>query len=201
MFQFEEKYILKNKMVEITPLEKFHESELFKISNTKEIWEHFTENGFGKENFTTYISNAINNRKKHLEYPFIIKDLRINKIAGMTRIYAIDNNLKNVKIGHTWIGKNFQGTGLNKNCKFLLFEFLFEKMHMERIGFGASSKNIKSIKAMESVGCIQEGKLRSFLPPLSKSSERLDIVLLSILKNEWLTKTKNELQQKLKRYS
>ncbi len=199
MLQFEREYTLKNDKVEIIPLEKSHEPALLKVSNNAAIWEYFTENGFGKENFTKYIDRAITNRKQHLEYPFVIKDLRRQQIAGMTRIYAIDNKLKNVKVGHTWIGEAFQGTGLNKNCKFLLFEFLFEQLNMERIGFGANAKNTKSIKAMESVGCTQEGRLRAFLPT-ANVAERIDVVLLSILKKEWETAVKTELKQKLATY-
>ena len=150
MFQFEKDYILENGIAEISPLKPSHEVDLFNVSNDIEIWEHFTENGLGKENFTKYIKRTIEKRNQHLEYPMVIKDLRNNQIAGMTRIYEINNELRNVKIGHTWLGKEFQGTGLNKSCKFLLFEFLFETINMERIGFGASSRNKKSINAFPS---------------------------------------------------
>lgn len=200
MFQFEKEYLLKNEIVEISPLKPSHEVELFKVSNDVEIWEHFTENGLGKENFTKYIKSTIEKRNQHLEYPMVITDLRTNQIAGMTRIYEVSNELRNVKIGHTWLGKEFQGTGLNKSCKYLLFEFLFEIVNMERIGFGASSRNQKSINALQSVGCEIEGELRSFLP-LKYSNERVNIVLLSILKKDWLNTTKNELQSKIKVYS
>lgn len=196
MFNFKKEYILKNEVVELHPLSIIHKKLLFEASNDIEIWTHFEENGYGNKNFKEYINRAIQKRKNKEEYPFVIKDLRTNQYAGMTRIYAVNNNLKNVKIGHTWIGKQFQGTGLNKNCKYLLFEFLFEQLGMERIGFGASAENIHSIKAMESVGCIQEGKLRHFLPS-ANSTARVDIVLLSILKKEWLTKVREELKQKI----
>ena len=202
MFQFEKEYNLKNEMIELIPLNEKHESELFNISNNRKIWEHFTENGFGKKNFKIYIRNAILKREDKIEYPFVIKDLRINKIAGMTRLYDVSNSLKNIKIGHTWIGENFQGTGLNKTCKFLLFEFIFEKLKFERIGFGASELNIKSIKAMKSVGCKIEGEFRGYLPSESANKfKRINIVLLSILRNEWETKVKNELKHKLKAYA
>lgn len=196
MFDFKKDYILKNAIVALRPLLKTDEKLLFEASNDIEIWTHFEENGFGQKNFHQYINRAIQNKEKGQEYPFLIKDLRTNQYAGMTRIYAVNNDLKNVKIGHTWIGKPFQGTDLNKNCKYLLFEFLFEQLGMERIGFGASAENIHSIKAMESVGCMQEGRLRSFLPS-STTDERVDIVLLSILKSEWLTKVKRELKSKI----
>lgn len=198
MFSFNKDYILRNDTVELSPLLKKHEEALFVQANDAEIWRHFEENGLGKDNFERYIDKALAKREKNEEYPFIIKDLRNDTYAGITRLYALNESLKNVKIGHTWIGKQFQGTGLNKNCKFLLFEFLFEKLKIERVGFGASEKNIRSIRAMESIGCKQEGRLRSFLPD-SATGERLDIVLLSILKQEWMGRVKQELGAALNR--
>lgn len=153
MFHFTEDYQLSNKKVALSPLAAEHFAPLFREADNEQIWKYFLENGLGKENFKVYFDQAIDNRKKGKEYPLVIKDKTRNAIAGMTRIYEVNNRLKIVKIGHTWIGKRFQGTGLNKNGKYLLFEFLFEEMGMERIGFGASAENIVSINALKSVGC------------------------------------------------
>jgi len=102
-----------------------------------------------------------------------------------------------LKIGHTWIGRTFHKTGLNQNCKFLLFEFVFDQLKMNRIGFGASAENINRIKAMEGVGCQYEGKLRNFLPTVDGHG-RTDIVLMSIIKADWQTKVKEALSNKIK---
>lgn len=90
----------------------------------------------------------------------------------------------------------FRGLGINKNAKYLLFGFLFDQLNRQRIGFGASAENTVSIHAMKSVGCQLEGRLRSFLPQ-APTKKRVDIVLLSILKEEWQTKVKEELYNKL----
>ncbi|MEM6342280.1 MAG: GNAT family protein [Bacteroidota bacterium] len=199
MFEFDKDYFLKNARVELSPLTTLHEAQLFAVSNEAEIWQHFEEQGYGRDNFARYIKRALRARGQKTEYTFVIKDLNRDQYAGMTRIYAVNNEHKNVKIGHTWIGTKFQATGLNKNCKYLLFEFLFETLQVERIGFGASAENINSIKAMESVGCKQEGRLRSFLPS-ADGTKRVDIVLLSILKHEWEDNAKIRLQQQLATY-
>lgn len=196
MFSFSQDYVLKNNIAALSPLEPRHEDLLFEASHDGEIWRHFEEDGYGRENFRSYIQRALQQRDKREEYPFVIKDLRTNQYAGMTRIYAVNNDLRNVKIGHTWIGQAFQGTGLNKNCKYLLFSLLFDELNMARIGFGASAQNTHSIKAMESIGCVQEGRLRSFLPD-PETGTRVDIVLLSILKGEWEAGAKRALRQKI----
>ena len=73
---------------------------------------------------------------------------------------------------------------MNQQCKYLLFEFAFKEMRMERIGFGVHEENIISCKALEKIGCQQEGTLRSFLPKVD-SDGRADLLLFSILKKEW----------------
>lgn len=196
MIDFEKNYSLKNDIVELIPLDPMHLEKLYVQSDHSDIWKYFTEDGYGRDNFENYILRAINNRREKKEYPFTIKDLRTNEIAGMTRIYNVNNEFKSLKIGHTWIGKTFQGTLLNKNTKYILFEFLFDKLGVERIGFGASAKNIKSINALESVGCQKEGVLRSFLPA-KNANTRIDVALLSILKNDWTDFVKTELGQKI----
>lgn len=195
MFDFKQKYVLENERALLSPLELSHKETLFLQSNDETIWTHFTEKGFGKGNFEHYFQNALLQQERGEQYCFAIQDRKSNEIAGMTRVYNVNNLFGNCKIGHTWLGKRFQGSGLNKNCKYLLFEFLFDQLGMKRIGFGASAENIKSIKAMESVGCKQEGKLRSFLP--GDSGARIDVVLLSLLNEEWKSHIKHALSKRL----
>ena len=95
-------------------------------------------------------------------------------------------------LGFTWYGKSFQGTGLNKACKYLLLDFAFDQLLYERIEFRADLNNKRSINAMKSIGCKEEGILRSesFRP----DGSRRDSIVLSILKSEW----ESELRGKLK---
>jgi len=94
MFQFNKEHTLKNEIAELFPLKKEHTAELFEASNDKEIWEHFTENGFGNDKFEMYIERALKMRNPNVEYPLVIRDIRNDKIAGLTRMYAIDNELR-----------------------------------------------------------------------------------------------------------
>ena len=189
-------YILEDKQVKLSPLKMQHVESLIDISNESDLWTYFIEKGNGIENLTKYVESAINNRKLNKEYPFVIFDKIKKEYVGTTRFYDYLNELKCIKLGHTWIGEKFRGTGLNKHCKFLLFEFAFEKLRLERVGFGVHIENRISIAAMRSVGCKKEGLLRNFIPSLD-SKARADVMLLSILKNEWLKKVKIELKNKL----
>ncbi len=197
MLDFSNDYVLENDVVRLTPLHLEHVEELYKLSNDPNIWTYLIEKGKDKNELFTYISEAVSNRKNKKEYPFVIYDKIKNAYAGTTRFYDYSEVLKVIKLGHTWYGKDFRGTHVNKNCKYLLLVFAFEELQVERVGFGVHKENEISIAAMKSIGCKQEGILRNFIPSLDGKG-RTDIMLLSIIKSEWKTIVKSELLQKLK---
>ncbi len=163
--------------------------------NEPEIWQFGSQTCAGLQNLKTYIEIAHAN-KKGSEYPFIVFDKTKNEYAGSTRFYDINLINRSLQLGYTWYGNKFQGTKLNKNCKFLLLEFCFETLNLERVEFRADNNNVKSIAAMKSIGCIEEGVLRNHLPKLD-STERRNTIVLSILKNEWFETIKDNLKLRL----
>jgi RimJ/RimL family protein N-acetyltransferase len=199
-FNFKENYILENEIVRLRPLEASDFDLLLEYSvNEPDIWSFNSNGANGAENLKKYIANAIKQREDGREYPFIIFDKISGKYVGSTRFYAIFLEVKTLEIGYTWYGKKHQGTGINKNCKYLLLEFAFEKLQMERVAFAANSKNERSINAMKSIGCVVEGILRNC--STDANGERIDAVKLSIIKNEWFENVKNKLETKLTNYA
>jgi N-acetyltransferase len=195
-FSFKENYILEDDFVKLSPLKIEHVKDLVRISNEADIWKYSFEKGKGNKNLTKYIQLAIDKRKAEKDYPFAVFDKIKNQFAGSTRYCEIVTGLKAIRLGYTWYGKEFRGTGLNKHCKYLMFEFAFEKMGAERIGLAAYVENKISIAAMESVGCKKEGILRGIFPA-TNGIGRTDAVMLSILKNEWFDNVKFGLKNKL----
>ncbi len=193
---FSKSYCLENNRVRLVPLERKHLNFLSPIAKESDLWTFFIGRSNGENNFSEYIRDAIESRNQQKEYPFAVYDKMQNAYAGSTRLFDFNNELKSIRLGFTWYGKAFRGSGLNKNCKYLLFEFLFEKLNLIRVGLGAHAENKTSIYAMESVGCKKEGELRDFFPPIHKS-ERANAVMMSLLKTEWHSGVKNELKHKL----
>ena len=139
---------------------------------------------------------ALDARAEGKEYPFIVFDKRTNEYAGSTRFYDINIAYQTIQLGYTWYGKNFQGTELNKHCKYLLLGFAFEDAGMERVEFRADNNNARSIAAMKSIGCKVDGVLRANMP--KREGGRRDSIVLSILKEEWFGGIKKRLRGKLK---
>ncbi|ANI88176.1 GCN5 family acetyltransferase [Arachidicoccus ginsenosidimutans] len=196
-FDFNKDYVLEDKRVLLRPLKVTDDEHLRVFSlNEPELWKYSPINAgaAGEENLKKYVDMAILSRENKIHYPFVVFDKAKNEYAGSTRFYDISFLHKSTSIGSTWYGKNFQGTGLNKHCKYLLLQFAFEEMEMERVQFEADNTNEKSIAAMKSIGCVVEGVLRSH-----KTMEhgRRDTIVLSILKDEWFGHVKENLRKKL----
>ena len=67
---------------------------------------------------------------------------------------------KVLEIGATWIGREFQGSGLNKNMKFLMLQYAFETLNFEKVEFRIDECNIRFRKAVEKIGATLEGILK-----------------------------------------
>ncbi|UYW02577.1 GNAT family N-acetyltransferase [Flavobacterium agricola] len=189
-------YILENDFVKLIPLQENHFHDLLYFTeNEPEIWEYTMVKANTPDNLKKYISAAIEARIKQQEYAFIVYDKMQNKFAGATRFCDINLGLQKMQMGYTWYGKHHQGTGINKHCKYLLLDFCFETMHMERLEFRCYTENERSINALKSIGCTIEGVIRS--NAIAPNGLRRDSMVLSILKHEWHFNVKTMLQNKL----
>lgn len=196
LLRFSENIVLENERALLRPLELSDVGHLLHFSlNEPEIWKYSMVQASGKDQLVKYLQQALDARKAGKEYAFVVFDKSTQKYAGSTRLYDIQLPNKTLQLGYTWYGKNYQGTGLNKHCKFLLLDFVFTKLEMERVEFRADRLNARSIAAMKAIGCTVEGVLRSSGPTVDGG--RRDSIVLSILKHEWTERLRVELQNKL----
>jgi len=196
LIDFSVEYLLENERVLLRPLRTNHYDHLIRFSKEQpELWKYSLITAAGSDNLINYMQIAEKGRNEQKEYPFIVFDKKTNQYAGSTRFYDIQPDFKTLQLGYTWYGKEFQGTGLNKNCKYLLLEFAFEKWQMERVEFRADNENVISIAAMKSIGCKVDGVLRSNMP--KRDVSRRDSIVLSILKPEWEGNIKEILSRKI----
>ena len=195
-FDLSKEYILEDDVVLLRPLRADDYEHLLPFAlNEPEIWKFSLFPAAGEEGLKSYIDTALASKAAGTEYPFIIFDKRTGKYAGSTRFYDIQLNNRSLQLGYTWYGKAFQGTGLNKHCKLLLLQLAFDEFNLLRVEFRADNNNAKSIAAMKSIGCTEEGVLRSHV--VTSTGARRNSIILSILKDEWDAGIKEKLIQKI----
>jgi N-acetyltransferase len=197
-FDFDKAYILEDERVLLRPLKREDSINLQYFSlNEPDLWKFSLQSAAGNENLEKYIDIALNAKQTQKEYPFIVFDKKYGEYAGSTRFYDILPGFQTLQLGYTWYGKKFQGSGLNKHCKFLLFRFAFEELGVERLELRADNDNKRSIAAMKSIGCKVDGVLRANMPKPEGQDGRRDSIVLSVLKEEWFGEVKDLLQSQL----
>ncbi|MEN2402357.1 GNAT family protein [Flavobacterium sp. MC2016-06] len=175
--------ILENEKVLLIPFESERNIELKSIIFDDEIWKYMGMYVRNDIDFENYINSTLKQKADGICYPFLIIDKATNKVAGSTRYGYLNLSSQKCEIGWTWYAKEFQGTGLNKACKFELLNFGFENIQFKRIQFSADLENERSQRAIENLGALKEGLFRNnYIDSEGKSK---DDVYYSIISEEW----------------
>ncbi|MCP2027923.1 RimJ/RimL family protein N-acetyltransferase [Flavobacterium sp. HSC-32F16] len=181
--------ILENEKVILIPFESERNIELQEIIFDDEIWKYMGMYVRNDADFENYIQNTLQQKDDGICYPFLIIDKTSNKVAGSTRYGYLNHTSQKCEIGWTWYGKEFQGTGLNKACKYELLNFGFENIQFKRIQFSADLENLRSQRAIENLGALKEGVFRNNYVDSDGNSK--DDVYYSIILEEWQNTKRN----------
>ena len=121
--------------------------ELYLVASNPAIWEQHPENDrWKKENFSIFFKNGLQN-----EFGFLlIIDKNTNQIIGSTRFYSYDKIDKAIRIGFTFISKDFWGTSTNFEVKKMMLSYTFK--YLDKVYFDIGTNNFRSRKAVEKLG-------------------------------------------------
>lgn len=178
-----QKLELENDRVLLVPFENLRNKDLAEIIFDDTIWQFMGMYVRNQSDFENYILNTLKDKENGICYPFLIIDKKSGKVAGSTRYGNINKASCKCEIGWTWYGKEYQGTGLNKACKYELLKFGFENIGFKRIQFSADQENSRSQKAIEKLGAVKEGVFRNnYVDSTGKSKND---VYYSIISEDW----------------
>jgi RimJ/RimL family protein N-acetyltransferase len=106
-----------------------------------------------------------------------------NRVLGSTRLFDLSDANRSVEIGWTWLTPAVWRTRVNTECKMLLLTHAFETMGAIRVQLKTDSRNVRSREAIERIGGVFEGILRSHR--IMPDGYLRDSVYYSILDKEW----------------
>ena len=175
--------ILENSRVKLTLLDLSNYKHLTAIAKQDKLVQFSPTKIDTPEDLRDYVQTAVDNYYHKTAIPFIIFDKEKNAYAGCTRYMNINWHHSVLEIGSTWIGKEFQGTSLNKNMKFLMLQYAFETLKFDKVEFRVDERNIASRKAVEKIGGMLEGILRK--NTLMLDGFKRNTCCFGILKEEW----------------
>ncbi|MFT3827179.1 MAG: GNAT family protein [Chitinophagaceae bacterium] len=193
-FNFEEEIILEDERVLLRPLKADDYNVLQPVAFEDPTLTKYSPSQIGsQELLQKHIQQALDDRQNKVRYAFVIFDKEKQQYAGSTSLAAISNKDLRLEIGWTWLGRVFQRTGLNRHCKFLLMQYVFDTLSFERVELKTDERNVQSRTAIQKIGGKEEGILRSHT--LMSDGFRRNTVYYSILKEEWCELKNNFFQR------
>ena len=184
-FLFENNIVLENERVILKPLSIDDFDPLISVAMAdKTLLQYSPTPNHTPDLLKLYIEKAIEEREIKFRYAFSVFDKIKKQYAGSTSFANVSNFDKRLEIGWTWYGREFQKTGLNRNCKYLMLHYAFEILNFERVEFRIDERNLPSRIAIEKIGGKHDGTLRSHM--LMPDGFRRSTCYYSILKDEWL---------------
>ncbi len=174
---------LENNIAKLTLLDLSNYEHLVTVSSQDKLVQFSPSKIDTPEDLKAYVQDAVDGYYHKTTIPFIIYDKRSSSYAGCSRFMNIDWTNKVLEIGATWIGREFQGSGLNMNMKFLMLQYAFESLNFEKVEFRIDERNIRSRKSVEKIGGTLEGILRKNVYLLD--GYKRNTCCYGILKEEW----------------
>jgi len=175
--------ILENERAKLTLLDLSNYKLIDKIAQENDLIYYSPSDISTSEKLSDYVKIAVDGYYHKTTIPFLIYDKQKEAYAGSTRFGLIDWHNKVLHIGWTWLGLEFQGTGLNKAVKDLMLKYVFDTLGFEKVEFRIDERNQKSRKAVEKLGAKLEGILRS--NTIMLDGFRRSTCCYGMLKNEW----------------
>ena len=105
------------------------------------------------------------------------------EVAGFTTFYDMDEDLRTVAIGHTWLARRHWRTALNTEAKLLLLSHAFDVLGCTRVVWHTDVRNVRSQEAIGRLGAQREGLLRKH--KVRRDGSWRDTVQFSMLDDDW----------------
>lgn len=176
--------ILTGRYVRLEPLSIEHAEGLFAAGKDPAVWTWLgSPQPVDVEGMRRYIELAIGQYEGRDRVPFAQIDVESGEVAGTTSYHDVAPRDRGLCIGHTWIGKPWQRTGLNTEAKLLLLERAFDELGAIRVGWHTHLRNQQSQRAIERLGARREGVLRNHR--IYPDGSFRDTVVFSVTREEW----------------
>lgn len=171
--------------VRLEPMQPEHASALAEAARDGELWNLAFTTVPTPDGCAAYIADALRGLAAGTMLPWVVRDLRNDRIVGATRYHDIVAAIGRVEIGYTWYAAGVQRSPVNTTCKLLLLDHAFTTLGCGVVGLRTDLANTRSQAAIERLGARRDGVLRHF--QARKDGSPRDTVMYSILRDEWPT--------------
>ena len=124
-----------------------------------------------------YIERCAGQRERGEQLDLLVVHRELGP-AGITGLSEFSLRDGRCMVG-TWLGRDFWGTGVNRESKAIMMRLAFDVLGMHRLGSYSNPANERSTRALEGVGFAREGVLRDWH---RHGEEWLDVNVFGLLK-------------------
>jgi RimJ/RimL family protein N-acetyltransferase len=174
---------LENEHVLLRPVREQDRAALHAIAMDPQIWRYFIMRIESYADFNAFFDLGLADQAAGRRVVYCITDKQSDRTAGSMSFCNMSEPDARLEIGWSWLGRDFQGKGVNRWAKFLMLAHAFERMGAERVEFKTDRLNIQARHGLCNIGAREEGTLRSFNP--MPDGRRRDAVYYSVLRPEW----------------
>ena len=174
---------LENQHVLLRPVREQDRSQLGAIALDPQIWRYFILRIESEGDFNKFFDLGLADQAAGRRVVYCITDKQTDRVAGSMSFCNMSEPDGRLEIGWSWLGRDFQGKGINRWAKFLMLAKAFERLGAERVEFKTDQLNTQARHGLRNIGAQEEGTLRSFNP--MPDGRRRDAVYYSVLRPEW----------------
>ena len=155
---------------------------LFELGRSPDVSRFFSWGPYRSANeAAAYVESLDRQRSSGERLELGIVSGETGAVIGVTGLSELSRRDRRAVIG-TWLGREFWGTGANRESKALLLALAFGTLGMLRVTAMASPQNVRSVAALQRLGFVQEGVLRGWHV---HGGVPRDVVVLRMLRDEW----------------
>ena len=174
--------VLTGRWVQLEPLGDQHREALRIAADDERIWVHTLMVARGAA-FDRWFDDALAQRSASRQFPFAVRRRADQAVVGSTSYLDVVAHHRRVEIGSTWYAPDVWSTQVNPECKLLLLAHAFDVLGMNRVSLCTDVRNTRSQAAIEKLGAMKEGILRSHM--VTQGGRIRHSVLYSIVIEDW----------------
>lgn len=183
---------LRGDHVELEPMQEDHVDAIAAAAAGDRATFGLTHVPDGPDAARAYVGQLLADASRGRAAPFVQRRAGDRTVVGCTRfmqpVWALGREAPDeVEIGGTWLSAAAQRTAINSEAKLLLLTHAFDVWEVQRVAICTDERNERSRRAIERLGALFEGVLRSHRPSaLPDERDRLrNTAMYSITTADW----------------
>jgi RimJ/RimL family protein N-acetyltransferase len=169
--------------VTLEPLGQEHAEDLRAAVADGDLWRTWYTSVPAPAQVEAEIDRRLAEHEAGRMVPFAVRDRPTGRVVGATTFMNIDPGNRRVEIGHTFLARSAQRSGINTESKLLMLSHAFEAWQCIAVEFRTHWHNLQSRAAIAGLGAKQDGVLRNHA--IGRDGTLRDTVVFSIIASEW----------------